>query len=114
MSESLEEFLAAKLKAITARVKKDIGDAIGEIEYEYLPWLETDYHGNAPSLAQAAIVDFAAGRDNDLVNLNAIMSRAAFIDALYERHGDKIIAKLGEDYREKIKLLQELANRSRY
>lgn len=114
MSENLEEFLDAKLKAITARIKKDVTDAIGEIEYEYFPWLETDYHSNAQSLAQNAIVDFAGGRDNPLVRLSSIMSRDAFIDALYERHGDEIIKKLGEDHRQQIKTLQELLRQPRY
>lgn len=104
---NLETFLADKVKEFTSEMKKAAEKILGDVECDYLPWLESDYASNVRIKARDAITDFAAGRDNDLVNLNAIITRAAFVDALYERHGNEIIKKLGEDYRAEIKRLKE-------
>jgi len=107
MTNNLETFLADKVKEFTAEMKKAADKVLGDVESDYLPWLESDYESNVRFRARDAITDFAAGRDNPLVNLNAIMTREAFVDVLYERHGEEIVKKLGEDYRAEIKRLKE-------
>ncbi len=102
-----EAQLAPVLKRFAEQIRKVAEEAIGAVEGEYLPHLESDTFMNVRLLAQNAIESFLDGTDYDDTGkwFTGICRDKALL-RIHELNRDEIESRIGDALRRKIELLE--------
>lgn len=110
-----QEFLEHKLKLFTDRMRSVISNTIGEVEAEYLPFLETDTYKNVQSIANGLIEDYLADKVTTpfVYDFMTPAYSKAVREKIFEENKEEIAFLLVKEAKEDAKIWKEITESKR-